>query len=75
MRRFRRIPQLERCRHVIDFEHNGRNYALHYLRSGYHDQEYTIAALALKDTAIHRQSAATQICLRAFLFTVGLFAR
>lgn len=37
---------------VIDFEHNGRNYSLHYLRSGYHDQEYTIAALALKDTAI-----------------------
>ncbi len=37
---------------VIDFEHNGRNYALHFLRSGYHDQEYTIAALALKDAPI-----------------------
>ncbi len=37
---------------VIDFEHNGRNYALHFLRSGYHEQDYTIAALALKDVAI-----------------------
>lgn len=37
---------------VMNFEHNGHEYALHYIRSGYHDQEYTIAALALKDIAI-----------------------
>jgi hypothetical protein len=37
---------------VINFEHNGHEYALHYIRSGYHDQEYTIAALALKDIGI-----------------------
>ncbi|GAB4422958.1 MAG: hypothetical protein OHK0011_02520 [Turneriella sp.] len=37
---------------VVSFEHGGHDYALHYIRSGYHDQEYTIAALALKDVAI-----------------------
>jgi hypothetical protein len=37
---------------VVNFEHSGHNYALHYIRSGYHDQEYTIAALALEDVAI-----------------------
>jgi hypothetical protein len=37
---------------VVSFAHNGHDYALHYIRSGYHDQEFTIAALALKDVAI-----------------------
>ncbi|HMV34530.1 MAG TPA: hypothetical protein PKM44_01735 [Turneriella sp.] len=37
---------------AVSFEHGGHDYSLHYIRSGYHDQEYTIAALALKDVAI-----------------------
>ncbi len=37
---------------VVNFGHGGHDYSLHYIRSGYHDQEYTIAALALKDLAI-----------------------
>jgi hypothetical protein len=37
---------------VVSFTHNGHDYALHYIRSGYHDQEYTIAALALQGVAI-----------------------
>jgi hypothetical protein len=37
---------------LMDFEYGGRSYALHYLHSGYHEQEYTIAALALKDFTI-----------------------
>lgn len=35
----------------LAFEHNGHEYALHHIRSSYHDQEYTIAALALKGSA------------------------
>lgn len=38
---------------VVDFEYNGREYALHFLHSGYHEQEYTIAALAIKDNEIN----------------------
>lgn len=37
---------------VVDFDHKGRQYALHFLHSGYHEQEYAIAALAIKDNAI-----------------------
>lgn len=37
---------------VVDFELSGKNYALHYLRSGYQEQEYAIAALGLKDQPI-----------------------
>ncbi len=37
---------------VVDFELNGKKYALHYLRSGYQEEEYAIAALALKDQPI-----------------------
>lgn len=37
---------------VVDFDHKGRQYALHFLHSGYHEQEYTIAALAIKDNSI-----------------------
>lgn len=36
----------------LDFDHNGRRYALHFLHSGYREQEYTIAALAIKDNVI-----------------------
>lgn len=37
---------------VVDFELSGKHYALHYLRSGYQEQEYAIAALGLKDHPI-----------------------
>lgn len=37
---------------VASFDHSGHEYVLHYIRSGYYDQEYTIAALALKEMAI-----------------------
>lgn len=37
---------------VVDFELNGRHYALHYLRSGFHEHEYAIAALGLKNQHI-----------------------
>ena len=37
---------------VIDFDLSGKSYALHYLRSGYQEQEYVIAALGLKDQPI-----------------------
>lgn len=37
---------------VVDFDYKGLPYALHFLHSGYHEQEYTIAALAIKDNAI-----------------------
>ncbi|MBN8219958.1 MAG: hypothetical protein J0L53_03490 [Spirochaetes bacterium] len=37
---------------LMDFDYNGQQYALHYLHSGYHEQDYTIAALALKEMPI-----------------------
>lgn len=37
---------------LMDFDYNGQKYALHYLHSGYHEQDYTIAALALKEMPI-----------------------
>lgn len=37
---------------VVGFAHSGHEYALYYIRSGYYDQEYTIAALALKEMLI-----------------------
>lgn len=37
---------------IVDFDLNGQNYALHYLRSGYQDQEYAIAALGLREQPI-----------------------
>jgi hypothetical protein len=37
---------------LMDFDYNGQKYALHYLHSGYHEQDYTIAALALKEISI-----------------------
>lgn len=37
---------------AVDFELGGKKYALHYLRSGYQEQEYAIAALGLKDQPI-----------------------
>lgn len=37
---------------VVNFAHNGHDYELHFFRSGYHEQQYTIAALALKDIDI-----------------------
>lgn len=37
---------------VVDFELSGKSYALHYLRSGYQEQEFAIAALGLKDQPI-----------------------
>jgi len=38
---------------LLDFEYNTEKYALHYVNSGYHNEEYTIAALTLKDSIIH----------------------
>lgn len=37
---------------TVDFELNGKNYALHYLLSGYQEQKFAIAALGLKDQQI-----------------------
>lgn len=37
---------------VVDFELSGKHYALHYLRSGYQEEEYAIAALGLTDHPI-----------------------
>jgi hypothetical protein len=37
---------------LMDFDYNGQKYALHYLHSGYHEQDYIIAALALKEMPI-----------------------
>lgn len=37
---------------AVDFELNGKSYALHYLRSGYQEQRYAIAALGLKGQPI-----------------------
>ncbi|HRP68843.1 MAG TPA: hypothetical protein PLY93_04870 [Turneriella sp.] len=37
---------------VLDFDHNGMKYALYFTHSGYHEQEYAVAALALKGTSI-----------------------
>lgn len=37
---------------IVDFEYESEKYSLHYVRSGYHEEEYAIAALALKDSVI-----------------------
>jgi hypothetical protein len=37
---------------AVDFSHNGHTYVLHYIRSGYHEQEFIFACLSLKDLDI-----------------------